>query len=516
MKLIQRKMTTSAIDLFPTPPKFNNAQCQYLAEKNLNRGEFRFPSPELDTPKCLEVFKLLYTLANVVEHFIESCCKPKDTEWIQAAMFLTDASEHVSAMSFHLELCSLLFLAGKELRVRQKLTQAEVDVVFKAESIIVSEKAFQDRDTLKNNVTKFIGKKKNWAWEKTSKAYPLADFLLRRLEGGLGVPAKDSPGSAQASNLYETLSSNLKQLKRKLGSGSFAVVHKAMWLGAEVAMKTFDEVHFQDFEKELTTLAKLSHPNIMSLLCYAKDQEECSIVMELMDKDLLKLIKGRKGTREFPFDVLEAIDIMLQVGGGMHYLHNMSIVHRDLKSANILVRCLKVREADPEIEYAMVKVADFGLSKIKEKSATYSIQTPNIGTTLWMAPEMIKHLNAESEAEKLDGDTMVLKYPFKSDVYSFAMVCYEILSGKLPWNLDEKSLPEVKKKVLRGDRPQLPEHCPLLLKSLIERCWSQDASQRPDFNEICTELRHLKFLLLGPSKLPFVLKLIFFITCCNF
>jgi len=108
----------------------------------------------------------------------------------------------------------------------------------------------------------------------------------------------------------------------------------------------------------------------------------------------------------------------------MHYLHNMSIVHRDLKSANILVRCLKVK--------AMVKVADFGLSKIKEKSATYSIQTPNIGTTLWMAPEMINHLNAESEAEKLDGDTMVLKYPFKSYLYSFAMVCYENLSGKLP------------------------------------------------------------------------------------
>jgi len=99
MKLMQRKMTTSAIDLFPNPPKFNNAQCQYLAEKlklvvenaelflqNLNSGEFRFPSPELDTPKCLEVFKLLYALANVVEHFIESCCKPKDTEWIQAAM----------------------------------------------------------------------------------------------------------------------------------------------------------------------------------------------------------------------------------------------------------------------------------------------------------------------------------------------------------------------------------------------------------------------------------------------
>jgi len=68
-----------------------------------------------------------------------------------------------------------------------------------------------------NNVTKFIGKKKNWAWEKTRKAYPLADFLLRRLEGGLGVPAKDSPGSAQASNLYETQSSDLKQLNENWG-----------------------------------------------------------------------------------------------------------------------------------------------------------------------------------------------------------------------------------------------------------------------------------------------------------
>jgi hypothetical protein len=59
---------------------------------------------------------------------------------------------------------------------------------------------------------------------------------------------------------------------------------------------------------------------------------------------------------------------------------------------------------------------------------------------------------------------------------------------------------EVKKKILKGERPQLPSYCPPKLKHLIERCWSQDASKRPRFGEICVELRHLKCLLLMSCK----------------
>jgi serine/threonine protein kinase len=124
---------------------------------------------------------------------------------------------------------------------------------------------------------------------------------------------------------------------------------------------------------------------------------------------------------------------------------------------------------------------------------TYSNQTVNVGTTRWMAPEIIRCLDSRSQG---NGEGLVVQYPFKCDVYSFAMVCYEILSGDIPFS-HISSASEVKKMVLDGGHPELPTRCPELLKNLIERCWSLSASQRPKFGEICAELRHFKSLLLS-------------------
>jgi hypothetical protein len=94
-------------------------------------------------------------------------------------------------------------------------------------------------------------------------------------------------------------------------------VYRAMWLGAEVAKKTFYGPEFPYFVKEVSNIAGLLHPNITTMLCFAKDKRECSIVMELMDEDLFSLIQRRlqsNNAGEFPFGILEGVDIMLQVG----------------------------------------------------------------------------------------------------------------------------------------------------------------------------------------------------------
>ena len=105
-----------------------------------------------------------------------------------------------------------------------------------------------------------------------------------------------------------------------------------------------------------------------------------------------------------------------------------------------------------------------------------------------MAPEMMRIVNDDGHVElQAQGE---LKYPFKVDVYSFGMVCFEILTGYMPFpNL---SCNEVKKKVLDGDRPQIPDHCPEWLKTLIEACWRPEPEERPRFGDICDELRHMK------------------------
>jgi serine/threonine protein kinase len=293
---------------------------------------------------------------------------------------------------------------------------------------------------------------------------------------------------------------SLKEM-HQLGKGSFGTVFKAMWLGVEVAKKTFYEPSSPDFEKELSILGRLSHPSITSLLCYGGNERECFMAMELMDGDLfstMRRIMAKDNTLSHPFNIREVVDIMLQVGVGMEYLHEMGIVHRDLKATNILVRRVQGRETKAKMRYTLAKLTDFGLSKIKENSMTYSYQTPNTGTTRWMAPEMIKASKGKEPIQVLN-DTMNAKYPFRGDVYSFAMVCFEILTGKVPY-FEVISPNEVKKKILKGERPELPSYCPPKLQHLIERCWSQDASKRPRFGEICVELRHLKCLLLMSCK----------------
>ena len=100
-------------------------------------------------------------------------------------------------------------------------------------------------------------------------------------------------------------------------------------------------------------------------------------------------------------------------------------------------------------------------------------------------------------------DHQVLKHPLKRDIYSYGMVCFEILTGRVPFSsvLNEK---EVKSLVLQGKRPILPEDpqkCSLLLKELIESCWSSNPRKRPTFMDICSKLKYLKYLLMRSCKL---------------
>ena len=160
------------------------------------------------------------------------------------------------------------------------------------------------------------------------------------------------------------------------------MVHQSIWLPGQikVAEKMFYGSNHPSFKNEVEVWARLAHPNIVPFLGYAVDDGKCSIIMELMEGDLSFLMEERlraNRTLKSPFSLFEAVDLMLQTAEGMRYLHDFKIVHRDLKSQNILVkRCQYFDE-----EYVYLEVADFGLSKTKENSITSSNQTMNTGTT---------------------------------------------------------------------------------------------------------------------------------------
>ncbi|XP_024373663.1 light-sensor Protein kinase [Physcomitrium patens] len=473
-----QKMNTPSS--FSSPPKVNSELCKHLADKLKSAVERAQSFLHIrfllygGTPKYVDAFKLFYGLANMAVEVIRSCCQE---EWIQAAFLMTNVAKHILSTSFDLEMLTHFFSGC--------WTSSKVlENIFKAELAIVNKKASQDRESLVEDLNALLQRRENVSTE----TYRLASLLLERLD-----PQRQNLGGS-SSGAYSVDMESLKEMEQ-LGKGSFATVFKAMWLGVEVAKKTFYAPSSPDFEQEVSILARLSHPNIVSFLSYAEGKRECCMVMELMDHDLcglMRKIMAKDKHRSSPFSMLEAVDLMLQVGRGIEYLHEMRIVHRGLKAMNILVK--QVKGKDGRSWYIWAKVAEFGMSKTKERSVTYSNQTLNTGTTRWMAPEMMKESVNEGQ-EQVSNVGMTAKYPFGGDVCSFAMVCYEILTGDVPF-YDIAQHNEVKKKVLKGDRPGLPKDCPTSLERLIRRCWSQDASARPRFDEICVELRNVKCQLL--------------------
>ena len=163
-------------------------------------------------------------------------------------------------------------------------------------------------------------------------------------------------------------------------------------------------------------------------------------------------------------------------------LHEKKIEHRDLKAENCLV----------EVKHGQyrAKIADFGLSKSKAL-VTHSTSRNSSGTRTHQAPEIL--LPPEGATERSDEDRQ------KSDVYSYGIVMYEVLSRKKPFQelTDETHIVVA---VVHGRRPSpIPSDIPPKLVELMEQCWQHDTARRPNFQTI---VRTLRQLLTGLSPSP--------------
>jgi len=201
-------------------------------------------------------------------------------------------------------------------------------------------------------------------------------------------------------------------------------------------------------------------------------------VMELMESSLSTILKKEK--RPLPYHL--AIDIMYQIAKGVYYLHDMQVAHLDLKPDNVLLSPVPMKDLDP---CHIFKVTDYGTSQLEVCSNPENPEPTKykFGTIGYMALEMIK------------GSKIPL-YPFQVDVWSFAMICSEILSRKVPYSgLKAKDFyNQISSTQSMGNkslRPDLPNNC-AELTNLIQECWSQDPLQRPTFSNICERLTRLK------------------------
>ena len=279
------------------------------------------------------------------------------------------------------------------------------------------------------------------------------------------------------------------QVRRRLGRGR--EFKEIQWLGQSFALRHFVGER-QAHEDEISNLLSLSHPNILQYLCgfYDEEKKEFSLVMELMNKDLWTYMKENCGPRrQILFSIPVVVDLMLQMARGMEYLHSKNIYHGNLNPCNILLRARNSQEG-----YFQAKVVGFGLSSVNsgdsKTSPTSNPISEEINPSIWYAPEVLTELE-----EQTRNVSTSCKYSEKADAYSFGMICFELLTGKVPFEDNHFQGDRTNQNIKAGERPLFPYHSPKYLVSLIKKCWQNDPSQRPSFSSICRILRYTKKFL---------------------
>lgn len=232
-----------------------------------------------------------------------------------------------------------------------------------------------------------------------------------------------------------------------LGRGEFGEVYACSFYGTAAVVKRLLHAGDDDVVREFEVMARLKHPHVVQLLGIS--QSPPAIVMERaahggLDR-LLKLAKDK-----IPLSC--QVKLMHDISAGLVYLHANNIVHRDLKSPNVLLSA-----------GMHVKLADFGLARIRNVTC---MGTVTAGTPSHMAPETFNGI-----------------YSRKSDIYGFAMTCYEIATQTWPFK-EVTNLLSLIKMVENGSRPPLDMVSLPELRKWLPRCWHASPKNRPDAFEI--------------------------------
>jgi len=237
----------------------------------------------------------------------------------------------------------------------------------------------------------------------------------------------------------------------------FAVVYEGRWKGRDVALKTMfdpriDEKLKQDYMDELFVMSRLDHPNIVSLYGACTKPPKLCMVLELCNSSLFDILHNSNTI----LNEKKTCAMMLQIAKGLEYLHgqNPGIIHRDIKSQNILVT-----------DDFRMKICDFGL---------VNTCTTTAGTPSYMAPELLSNS----------------LFSRKVDTFAFAVLMWESFTRSVPFSgWDPRDIREY---ILRGERLRLPlSGCPKPCLKLIERCWHVETSKRPEFKNICLALKRI-------------------------
>ena len=247
------------------------------------------------------------------------------------------------------------------------------------------------------------------------------------------------------------------ELVKCIGHGGMADVYLALdlILDRQVAIKILkpdsnaDKVALERFAREAQASTQLSHPNIVDIYDVGDDDNIHYIVMEYVKGHTLKQLIKKRG----PLPTRETIWIMKQLTSALMDAHKNGLIHRDIKSQNILIK-----------DDGTVKLADFGIA-ILNNAIQLTSKDSVLGSVHYLAPELVK------------GE----KSSMKSDIYSLGIVMYELLRGDVPFKGDNPA--QIALKHMKQEIPNVREYNPQIPQSvanIITKACAKDPKDRYD------------------------------------
>lgn len=287
------------------------------------------------------------------------------------------------------------------------------------------------------------------------------------------MAAEHQTGEGQVLDERE-IQNNELEIMKEIGAGTTAVVFLGRLRGVVVAVKEIRALSgelatIQAVQRELRVLSNVSHPNIVRFVGLVTEHFPLRLVLEYCaGGSLFELLHN---CWDIPISWMQRIKMLLDTALAEEYLHSFEppIIHRDLKSLNLML----LHPVKNQFTLPHIKLADFGMARIEERA-----MTQGVGTKHWMAPEVLRGT----------------AYTTKADVFSFAMVAFEVVFRHVPFeSLDAH---EVARQTMAGTRPGMEEEfpeqkVPAGMLEMIRSCWHQEPDPRPSFQEIRLQMEVL-------------------------
>jgi len=251
-----------------------------------------------------------------------------------------------------------------------------------------------------------------------------------------------------------------------IGAGGFAEIFKGVYEGTPVAVKVMkfglSAEADKSFKVEVVAARRLQSEYVTRLLGAFCHPEALLLVMDYMPGGNLRELLDKPDS--LPWD--KRLQYALDIAVGMDFLHKRKVIHCDLKAANILLD-----------DHGRCKIGDFGLSVVKRESTIHSQATglQALTTLSFMAPELFNNMDA---------------FSFKSDVYAFGVLLWELASRKYPFEGQSNAHQVIPYLVTKkAQRQPIPSGTPEQFEKLLTDCWRQVKSERPEMEEVVARLK---------------------------